>query len=60
MKKQQFCFNCGEPLGVFDAYGDRYLECGAPACAKEARYQQGCDEAEVRERAEEDDYGRYR
>jgi len=60
MKREQHCFNCGEPVGLFDVFGDRYITCGSRECEKEARYQIQSDYADARARAEDDDYGAYR
>lgn len=58
MMKMQYCFWCGEELGLVD-YIDPYEHCGKPECAKEARYAALADQDERRCRAEEDDYNRY-
>jgi hypothetical protein len=60
MKKMQHCFFCGQELGVYDSYPGDIEDCGEPQCAREARYERQAQEAEIRERAAEDDYDRYR
>lgn len=59
-KKMQHCFYCGEEIGVFEAWPGDYEYCDKLECAREARYQQRADDADARERAEEDHYDRYR
>jgi hypothetical protein len=61
MTKMRYCFNCGAELGI---YADRdysdFDTCGDPKCEREARYAAEAEEAEARERAEQDQYSRYR
>lgn len=59
-EKLQHCFNCGEECGVFDNHWRDLVTCGKRECEQEARYQYQCNDAEARERAEEDGYERYR
>ena len=58
--KMQHCFNCGEECGVFDNHWRDLVTCGKRECEREARYQYQCEEADARERAESDNYDRYR
>lgn len=58
--KMQHCFNCGEECGVFENHWRALVTCGKVECQREERYQYQCDEAEARERAENDGYERYR
>jgi len=58
--KMQHCFNCGAECGVFDNYYRDLVTCGQRECEREARYQYQCDEADARDRAEQDGYERYR
>lgn len=58
--RMQHCHNCGEELGVYERYnGDEPECCGAAECQRELRYQLQAEEADRRDRAEEDHYGRY-
>lgn len=59
-QRMQHCFNCGAELGVFELYPGDVEHCGARECAKEASYQRAAEETEIRERAEADEYDRYR
>jgi len=57
----QYCFNCGEELGVYEVHaGDMIDTCGKPECERAAGecYQQ--EEEEARYQAEKDHYDRYR
>jgi len=58
--KEQFCFYCGESLGVYYASSRDLDTCGAKECEKQARYSQECEREEMRVDAEMDDYERYR
>ena len=58
-KRMQYCFWCGEELGIYDNY-DNLDTCGKRECEKEARraYQ---DEIQDRGyRAQQDEFNRYR
>lgn len=54
MKKMQYCFYCGEKLGVYDNFGERYETCGKPECEREARDCQAQDHAEAHEQLDRD------
>lgn len=58
-KRMQHCCWCGEDLGVYDAFGE-IESCGKLECNREQRNAYHEREAEVRERAERDDYNFYR
>ena len=59
--KRQFCFQCGEDLGVYDAYPDENRQsCGNPECERELRDMERGEYEEMRWRAEQDEYERYR
>ena len=58
-KRMQHCDWCGEELGIYDAFG-KIESCGKPECDREQRNAYREREAEVRERAERDDYNYYR
>jgi hypothetical protein len=59
--KMRYCCNCGTELGVIaSANYDRFDTCGKQECDREARYQAQAEEAEARERAEQDEFSRYR
>lgn len=32
-----YCYNCGEDLGNYDRFSDRFDTCGKPECEREAR-----------------------
>ena len=59
-EKMQHCFNCGAECGVFDNYWRDLVTCGNRECDREATYVYQCQEADARESAREDNYGRYR
>lgn len=60
IEKEQFCFNCGESLGFYKRYhGDEPECCGKRECTRELRDQMAAEEADRRDRAESDHYGRY-
>lgn len=59
-EREQSCFWCGKSLGVYSHYpGDPPECCGDPECERELRDSYRTEQAERRERAEEDGYGRY-
>lgn len=58
-EREQFCFNCGAPLGVYRHYLGDIEVCVKKECNQEARRQHQIDEEDRRMRAEEDDYQRY-
>ena len=60
MKKRAFCFNCGEDLGVVDVWPGDILSCGSQECAREERAAYREREQDVMERANEDNFDRYR
>ena len=59
---RQNCDYCGEYVGDFSHVRrlDGPLSCGEMECDRDARDDDRQDELEIRERAEQDDYGRYR
>ena len=58
--QMQYCFNCGEAIGVYIRYhGDEPECCGKPECMRELRYQMEAEIAFRRDRAEQDGYDRY-
>lgn len=60
-QRLQFCDNCGEELGVFSRDPDEiFLSCGKAECNKEEQRAYREYQEELRERAQEDSYGRYR
>ena len=60
MKKMQHCFWCGEELGIYDNFGWRFEHCQNQKCAEEARHAELSEQEELRHRAEDDEYERYR
>ena len=60
MIKMLYCDYCGEELGEGERWPGEYMSCGKKECEREIRYMYQSDEAEARERAEMDDYSRYR
>jgi hypothetical protein len=36
-KRMQYCFYCGQELGVYDNFGEPD-HCGEPVCSREFRY----------------------
>jgi hypothetical protein len=58
MKRMQHCFWCGEELGVFESWSDDIFDCGKSKCAREAVLIRQFREAEIRQRAEDDNYER--
>lgn len=54
MVREQHCFYCGESLGKFDAWGDRWLTCGARECEREAADGQAAERAEAHEQLDRD------
>lgn len=59
--REQFCFYCGEPQGVFEwsARLDGPVACGSATCQREARYGRRAQLEEAAERAREDGYSLY-
>src|SRR5688500_13825898 len=59
--REQFCFYCGEPQGVFqwDSRLDGPVACGSVECQREARYEVRAQREEAMERAREDGYSLY-
>lgn len=59
--KVQHCDYCGQEVGVFDHSRilDGPVVCGDSACNREAQADDRAQNDERRQRAEEDDYGRY-
>lgn len=60
MEKEQYCFNCGESLGIYRAYPGELQTCGKMECEREARNQERAEDEEMRERAATDHFNRYR
>lgn len=60
MKKKQFCFYCGEDLGVYDSFGSRLETCGKRECEREASYEEQSERDQAAWDAQQDDYARYR
>ena len=59
-EKMQYCFNCGESLGVYHRFhGDEPECCGKKECNKELRYILELEREELKQRAEDDDYSYY-
>ncbi len=54
------CFWCGEELGVYDKDPDEVPICGKRECNREARRMHQDEMEERKNRAEIDEYGRYR
>jgi hypothetical protein len=60
-KRMQYCFYCGEELGIlYDKSSDELDTCGKRECNRAARDAYGEREEEVKYRAEQDHYDRYR
>lgn len=59
-KRMQHCWYCGEELGVYESYPGDLDTCGKSECEREARYERQAMEADAHDRAEQDDYSRYR
>lgn len=59
-ERKQHCAYCGKDLGVYYSPNLNEESCGAKECEREIRYMNRQAEAEIRERAEADDYSRYR
>lgn len=59
-KRMQYCCWCGEKLGVYDSSDSQLEHCHQIECARQASRLAREIEADARERAERDDYGRYR
>lgn len=57
--RPQFCDWCGEPLGTFARNGEPE-SCGAAECNRYVREHYRQVDEEARERAQDDDYGRYK
>jgi hypothetical protein len=51
-KRKQFCFNCGEPQGEFDAYGE-IVSCGKVECEREARNAQAAEREDAHRNLDE-------
>lgn len=60
MKRMQHCFWCGEELGVYETYRGDIEHCHQPECARQARYAMQEQDADARDRAEQDSFERYR
>ena len=58
MKREQYCFYCGEHLGFYDSHGES-VSCGKKECERELRYQYEAELDERRYEAERDEYKRY-
>jgi hypothetical protein len=54
MKKMQHCFYCGEELGVYDNFGERYETCGKSECNREARNCEAAERDEAHEQLDRD------
>jgi hypothetical protein len=51
--KRQYCWWCGEELGVFIAWGPR-ITCGKIECEREARYDEQAERQEAHEQLDRD------
>lgn len=59
-ERMQFCFNCGDELGVYKRYaGDEPECCGKRECMRELRDTRAAEREDRRRRAEDDDYRYY-
>jgi hypothetical protein len=59
-ERMQYCFNCGEELGVYKRYRDEPPECcGRRECQRELRDVMDLDYQTRREAGEVDEYRRY-
>jgi len=55
------CFNCGEETDCDDELGGRKIYvCASQKCRRALRDDNAANESEARERAEQDDFNRYR
>ncbi len=60
VKRMQYCFNCGEELGIYNKpFGDLDT-CEKIECNRAERYAYREREKEARYQAEDDNYDRYR
>ena len=57
--RMQHCDWCGIELGIYDGFGE-IESCGQLECNRHVREIQRGYEEEIRERAEHDNYSRYR
>lgn len=49
MRAMRYCFYCGEELGVYDDFGERYETCGKRECERAARDSQAQEREEAHE-----------
>jgi hypothetical protein len=59
VKRMQFCFYCGEELGVYNSWPGDIESCGAKDCERELKYQLQAEREERMYEAERDDFNRY-
>lgn len=57
--RMQHCFNCGEELGIYEAYYGDLQTCESRECNDAARDQERFEQQERQERAIEDNFERY-
>jgi hypothetical protein len=54
MKKMQYCFCCGEELGEYDNFGERWDTCEKIECQREARNAAAQERDEAHEQLDRD------
>ncbi len=59
-KRMQHCFWCGEKLGVYETWPGDVDHCHKQECSRQARYALQEQDADARDRADQDNYERYR
>jgi hypothetical protein len=52
--KKQYCFNCGEDLGVYEAYYGDLQNCGAPECMRAERETLQAEREEAHQRLDDE------
>jgi hypothetical protein len=54
MARRSTCYNCGEDLGPWDRFSDRYDTCGDPKCEREVRDAFAAEREEAHEQLDRD------
>lgn len=53
-EKRAHCYNCGDDIGAWDRFSDRYDTCGRPECEREMRDALAAERAEAHEQLDRD------
>jgi len=59
-KRMQYCYWCGQELGIYERHSDDFDTCGKIECNRQLKNSHEAEEDELKHEAEQDHYDRYR